>query len=107
MDNRLPWVRDVTFEEDCSQVRTGNRPRVMASLPSLAITALRLSGVTNVATAFATTLARSGRKVGSPPVRRMLRVPSRRTPMLASRTSSSAVSNSLRGGQGSLSAGMQ
>jgi len=27
------WVRDVTFGEDASRVRTGNAPRVMASLP--------------------------------------------------------------------------
>ena len=32
MKNRLHWVRDVTFQEDKSLVRTGNAPRVMASL---------------------------------------------------------------------------
>ena len=36
--NRLHWVRDVTYQEDKSLVRTGNAPRVMASLRSLAIT---------------------------------------------------------------------
>jgi hypothetical protein len=45
----LHWVRDVTYDEDRSQVRTGNGPRVMASLRNLAITAARLSGVTNIA----------------------------------------------------------
>jgi hypothetical protein len=29
----FPWVRDVTYQEDKSLVRTGNAPRVMASLP--------------------------------------------------------------------------
>ncbi len=31
IENQLHWVRDVTFDEDRSQVRTGNAPRVMAS----------------------------------------------------------------------------
>ena len=30
IENRLHWVRDVTFDEDRSQVRTGNAPQVMA-----------------------------------------------------------------------------
>jgi predicted transposase YbfD/YdcC len=38
IENRLHWVRDVTYQEDKSLVRTGNAPRVMASLRSLAIT---------------------------------------------------------------------
>ncbi|WP_198946381.1 ISAs1 family transposase [Pseudofrankia asymbiotica] len=49
VENRLHWVRDVTFGEDLSQVRTGNAPQVMASLRNLAITVLRLTGVTNIA----------------------------------------------------------
>jgi predicted transposase YbfD/YdcC len=32
IEDRLHWVRDVTYDEDRSQVRTGNGPRVMASL---------------------------------------------------------------------------
>jgi hypothetical protein len=39
VENRLHWVRDVTFGEDLSQVRTGNAPQVMASLRNLAIAA--------------------------------------------------------------------
>ena len=35
--NRLHWVRDVTYQEDKSLVRTSNASRVMASLRSLAI----------------------------------------------------------------------
>jgi predicted transposase YbfD/YdcC len=50
IENRLHWVRDVTYREDASRVRTGNAPRVMASLRNLAINALRLAGHTNIAT---------------------------------------------------------
>jgi hypothetical protein len=43
---RAHWVRDVTYREDHSRVRTGNAPRVMASLRNLTISALRLAGHT-------------------------------------------------------------
>ena len=49
---RLPEkVRDVTYQEDKSLVRTGNAPRVMASLRNLAISLLRLDGHKNIAKA--------------------------------------------------------
>jgi predicted transposase YbfD/YdcC len=48
----LQWVRDVSFDEDRSQVRTAHGPQVMAAFRNLAITALRLSGVTNIAAAL-------------------------------------------------------
>jgi hypothetical protein len=51
IENRLYWVRDVTYQEDKSLVRTGNAPRVMATLRSLAISLLRLDGQTNIAAA--------------------------------------------------------
>ena len=51
IENRLHWVTDVTYLEDKSLVRTGNAPRVMASLRSLAISLLRLDGHTNIAAA--------------------------------------------------------
>ena len=51
IENRLHWVRDVTYQEDKSLVRTGNAPRVMASLRSLAISLLRLDGHANIAAA--------------------------------------------------------
>ncbi len=41
IEDRLHWVRDLTYDEDRSQVRTGNGPRVMASLRNLAIAILR------------------------------------------------------------------
>jgi predicted transposase YbfD/YdcC len=51
IENRLHWVRDVSFDEDRSQVRTGNAPHVMASLRNIAIGLLRLTGWTNIAAA--------------------------------------------------------
>ena len=41
-------MRDVTYQEDKSLVRTGNAPRVMASL-RMAISLLRLDGHANIA----------------------------------------------------------
>jgi predicted transposase YbfD/YdcC len=52
IENRLHWVRDVTYGEDASRVRTGTAPHVMASLRNLAISALRLAGHTNIAQAL-------------------------------------------------------
>lgn len=49
IENRLHWVRDVTYTEDASRVRTGNAPRVMASLRNLAISTLRQHGWDNIA----------------------------------------------------------
>jgi predicted transposase YbfD/YdcC len=51
IENRLHWVRDVTYLEDKSLVRTGNAPRVMASIRSLAVSLLRLDGHDNIAAA--------------------------------------------------------
>jgi predicted transposase YbfD/YdcC len=45
-------IRDVTFAEDASQVRTGNSPRAMASLRNLAIAILRRHGDRNTAAAL-------------------------------------------------------
>jgi predicted transposase YbfD/YdcC len=52
IENQLHWVRDVTFAEDHSQTRTGNSPRVMASLRNLVVGILRLNGTTNIAQAL-------------------------------------------------------
>jgi predicted transposase YbfD/YdcC len=51
IENKLHWVRDVTYQEDKSLVRTGNAPRVMATLRSLAVSLLRLDGHANIAAA--------------------------------------------------------
>ncbi|MFI9322679.1 hypothetical protein ACIGXI_23270 [Kitasatospora aureofaciens] len=45
----LHHIRDTTFAEDASQLRTGNAPRAMATWRNLAVGALRLSGVKNIA----------------------------------------------------------
>lgn len=42
IENELHYVRDVTFNEDHSQVRTGNAPRVLASIRNLAISVIRI-----------------------------------------------------------------
>ena len=52
IENRLHWVRDVTYDEDRSQVRTGTGPRAMASLRNLAVSVLRMDGATNIAHAI-------------------------------------------------------
>lgn len=52
IENRVHWVRDVTYGEDRFQVRTGAAPQVMASLRNLAISAFRLAGHTNIAAAL-------------------------------------------------------
>ncbi|MBV6760555.1 ISAs1 family transposase [Rhodococcus opacus] len=52
IENKLHWVRDVTFDEDSSRIRTGGGPRMMASLRNLAISLLRLTGHHNIAQAL-------------------------------------------------------
>ena len=51
IENKSHWVRDVTFDEDRSQVRCGNIPHVMAALRNTAIGVLRWAGHTNIAAA--------------------------------------------------------
>ena len=41
IENRLHWVRDVTFDEDRCQVRTRNGPRVLASMRNFIIGLIR------------------------------------------------------------------
>ncbi len=52
IENRLHWVRDVTFDEDRSQVRKGSGAQAMAALRNLAIGLLRRAGATNIAAAL-------------------------------------------------------
>jgi hypothetical protein len=51
IENKVHWVRDVTYDEDRSQIRTGTGPQVMAAIRNAAIGALRLGGATNIAAA--------------------------------------------------------
>ena len=48
----LHHIRDTTFAEDASQVRTGTAPRAMASLRNLAIGVLRRHDHRNIAAAL-------------------------------------------------------
>ncbi|GAA1305532.1 ISAs1 family transposase [Streptomyces sanglieri] len=49
IENRLHFVRDTTFAEDASKIRTGHGPDNMATLRSFAINTLRADGHTNIA----------------------------------------------------------
>jgi len=51
IENKSHWVRDVTFDEDRSQVRVGSIPQVMAALRNTAIGLMRVAGETNIASA--------------------------------------------------------
>ena len=57
IENRLHWVRDALYDEDRSSVRSGNAPRVMATLRSTAISILRVTGTTTIAHATRPTTA--------------------------------------------------
>jgi predicted transposase YbfD/YdcC len=49
IENKIHWVRDVTFREDYSRVRTGPRPRIMVTLRDVAIGLIRQAGYTKIA----------------------------------------------------------
>ncbi|HUY46393.1 MAG TPA: ISAs1 family transposase [Streptosporangiaceae bacterium] len=49
IENREHYVRDRTFDEDRSQIRTGSSPQVMATIKNTAISILRLIGCPNIA----------------------------------------------------------
>jgi predicted transposase YbfD/YdcC len=59
IENRSHWVRDVTYDEDRSQVRHGHIPQVMAALRNTAIGLLRWAGYRNI--------ARAGRQLAAQP----------------------------------------
>ena len=42
IENRIHWVRDVTYDEDRCRIRTNNGPRVMATIRNLAIAIARM-----------------------------------------------------------------
>ena len=52
VENRLHDVRDVTFGEDASQVRTGAAPQVLAALRNAVLALLRDAGWSNIAEAL-------------------------------------------------------
>jgi predicted transposase YbfD/YdcC len=51
IENKVHWVRDVTFDEDRSQVRSGSIPQVMAAFRNTAIGLMHWVGETNIAAA--------------------------------------------------------
>jgi predicted transposase YbfD/YdcC len=63
IENRAHWIRDVVYDEDRSQVRTGSAPQVMATLRNAAISLLRLSGATSIAAALRHHAARTERPI--------------------------------------------
>ncbi len=58
IENKLHWVRDVTFDEDRCPVRTGAGPQVLAALRNTAIGTLRRAGHPNIAAALRSYAAR-------------------------------------------------
>ena len=54
IENKLHYVRDVTFDEDRSAVRTEAAPQVCAACRNLVIALLRRVGATNIAAACRT-----------------------------------------------------
>ncbi len=61
IENRSHWVRDVTFDEDRSTVRSGSMPQVMAALRNTVIGVMRLDGKDNIAAASRSYAARPSR----------------------------------------------
>jgi len=51
MEHQAHWVRDVTFDEERSQVRCGSLPQVMAALRNTVVGLRRWAGHTNMAAA--------------------------------------------------------
>ena len=48
----LHWIRDVTLGEDASRIRTGNTPRVIATLRNAVVSLLRIHDTVNIAAAL-------------------------------------------------------
>ncbi len=51
IENRLHYIRDFTFDEDRSQIRTGHGPFVMATIRNFTIGLLKMAGASNIAAA--------------------------------------------------------
>jgi len=48
IENSLHWVKDVTFEEDASKIRTGNAPENTSIIRNIAINVFRTNGYNNM-----------------------------------------------------------
>lgn len=51
IENRVHWVRDVTFAEDAAQTRRGHLPHAMATLRNVVINLLRANSIHDIARA--------------------------------------------------------
>ena len=51
IENSLHHVRDTTFDEDRSQIRTKTAPQIMATLKNIAISIFHLKSLPNIASA--------------------------------------------------------
>ena len=61
IENSVHWVRDVTFDEDRSTIRTGNAPQVVAALRNTALNLHRVAEAPNIAEACRATALSSNR----------------------------------------------
>jgi hypothetical protein len=64
IENRAHWVRDVVWDEDRCQVRSGVAPQVLAATRNLASALLRRAGYAGIAPALRTLAARPADAVG-------------------------------------------
>lgn len=58
IENRSHWVRDVTFDEDRCQIRSGAAPEAFAACRNLVVALLRRQGCDNIAATLRTLAAR-------------------------------------------------
>jgi hypothetical protein len=52
IENKVPWIRDVVWNEDHNQTHTGNTAQAFAGLKNLALGLLRLKGITTIKAAI-------------------------------------------------------
>ena len=58
IENRLHYVRDVTFGEDANRTRAGSGPQALVTMRNLAVSRMRLDGVANIAAGLRRNAAR-------------------------------------------------
>jgi predicted transposase YbfD/YdcC len=63
IENRVHWVRDVTFDEDRHHAHAGSSAQVLATLRNTAINLHRLDGADNIAEACRTTALTANRRI--------------------------------------------
>ena len=63
IENKAHWIRDVDWDEDLCQVRTGAAPQFLAAYRNLAHSLLRRRHCSNIAAALRTNAGRPGSAV--------------------------------------------